>query len=243
MLQVSCFRQPLRRVENLSATDRCAPKPYIIRVFQFREVGAEPVLVQVVDLFLTAQCHVAGQGNDFYPRGKYQERHIETNLIVTGSRRAVCDSVRTDLVCITGDCQCLEDTFGTDGDRISAITENIAEYHIFQALFVILLRDVERYVFDGTQFISIFFVLFQLFRTETTGIGTSGIHFIPFFLSQIHHSKRGVETSTECYYYFLLLLHSVYLYLNIISFLFFFHILGVFRIVKHCGADAELAVL
>jgi len=41
------------------------------------------MFVQVIDFLLTAQRHIAGKGNNFYPRSQYQESHIKTDLVVT----------------------------------------------------------------------------------------------------------------------------------------------------------------
>ena len=60
VLQVSIFRQTLSRVKEFTAADAGTPDAYIVRIFQFGEVGKESVLVQVVYLFLTCQLFVAG---------------------------------------------------------------------------------------------------------------------------------------------------------------------------------------
>ena len=106
---------------------------------QERTIGGKTVLVQVVNLFLTAQCHVACQRNDFHARSHDEESHVEANLVVTRTRRTMSDGIGADFVGIACNGQCLEDTFGTYGYRISAVTQYIAEYHVFQTLFVILL--------------------------------------------------------------------------------------------------------
>lgn len=72
------------------------------------------MFVQVINFFLAAQCHVAGQCDDFYVGGQHEEGHIETYLVVACSGGAVCDGVRTDFVGIACDGQCLEDAFGAD---------------------------------------------------------------------------------------------------------------------------------
>ena len=128
------------------------------------------------------------------------------------------DSISTYFIGITGNSQSLEDTFRTYRNRISSVAKNITEYHVFQALFIILPSNVQSYIFHRSQLISIFFVLLQLFFTETTGVCTSCIHFIPFFLSQIHYSERSIKTATERnYYFFLFFFHN-----NMCFFYYFF---------------------
>src|SRR5699024_10564314 len=96
-------------------------------------------------------------------------------------------------------------TFRTYRNRISTITEHITEYHIFQALLIVFPGHIQCHILHSTQFVSVLFVLLQLLLTETTRVCTSCIHFIPFFLSQIHYSERGIKPPAECHYYFFLL--------------------------------------
>ena len=71
---------------------------------------------------------------------------LKTDLVVSGSRGTVGDRIGSDFICITGDCQCLENTFRTDGDRISAVAEHIPEDHVFQTLFIIFFGNVDCYI-------------------------------------------------------------------------------------------------
>ena len=209
VLEVSCFRESLRGVEDFATTDRSTPQTYIIRVFQFGEVRAETMFVQIINFFLTAQCHVTGQCDDFYIGSQYEESHVETDLVIACSGRTVCDGICTDFVGIACDSQCLENTFGTNRNRISTVTQHISENHVFQALFVVFLGYVQRHVFHCSQFISVFFVCFQLFFAETTRIGTSCIYFVTFFFGEVHDGERCVQPAAECHhYFFLLFFHS-----------------------------------
>ena len=74
------------------------PQTHVIGVFQFGEVGGKTVLVQVVNLFLTAQCHVACQRNDFHARSHDEESHVEATLVVTRTRRTMSDGIGADFV-------------------------------------------------------------------------------------------------------------------------------------------------
>ena len=147
------------------------------------------MLVQIVYLFLAAQCHVACQRDDFYAGSQYKERHVETNLVVACTGRTVGNGIRTDFIGVTGDGKCLENTFGTYGNGVDTITQYVAEYHVFQALLVIFLCYVDSNIFFCTQFVGVFFVRFQLFGTETAGIGTSCIYFVSFFFGKVHYRK------------------------------------------------------
>ena len=213
VLQIGAFGQPLRGIQNLATANGSAPQTYVIGIFQFGEVGGKAVFVQIINLFLTAQCHVACQRDDFHARSHDEESHVKTNLVVTRTRRTVGDGIRADFVGITCNGQCLEDTFGTYRNRIGTVTQNIAEYHVFQAFLIVFLRHVEGDVFFGAQLVGIFFVCLQLFSTETARIGTSCIYFVPFFFGKIHHRKRGIQTSAECDYYFLLLFHILSIFI------------------------------
>ena len=125
------------------------------------------------------------------------------------------DRIRTNLIRITCDRQRLENTLRAYGDGVGTVTQYVTEDHILQALLIILLGDVEGHIFRRTQLVSVLLVLLQLLVAETTGVRTSGIHLISLFLRQIHDGERGVQTSTECYYYFLL--HYTY-YIYVILF-------------------------
>ena len=111
MLQISTLRQALLRVENLTAADTGTPDTHVVRVLQLCEVGIEAVLVQVVHLFLTTQVLVACQSDDFHTGSHHEECHIETNLVVTGTRTSVCNSAGTNLIGIASNGDSLEDTF------------------------------------------------------------------------------------------------------------------------------------
>ena len=130
MFQVGAFGQSLCRIQNLTTTDGGAPQTHVIGVFQFGEVGGKTVLVQVVNLFLTAQCHVACQRNDFHARSHDEESHVEANLVVTRTRRTMSDGIGADFVGIACNGQCLEDTFGTYGDGVGTVTQYVSEYHV-----------------------------------------------------------------------------------------------------------------
>ena len=147
------------------------------------------MFVQIIDFFLAAQCHITSQCDDFHARSQYKECHVKTNLVVACTGRTVSNSICANFVGIACDGKCLEDTFGTYGNRIGTITQHVTKYHVFQALFVIFLRHVDSDIFFCAQFIGVFFVCFQLFGAETTGVCTSCIHFIPFFLGKVHYRK------------------------------------------------------
>ena len=74
LFQISALGQSLRGIKNLATADRGSPKTYVIGIFQLREIGLETVLLQVVDLKITAQGHIAGQRDNLHVRSQYQER-------------------------------------------------------------------------------------------------------------------------------------------------------------------------
>ena len=109
MLQVSALGQTLRRVEKLTAADARAPDADVVAVLQFGEVGEETMRVEVVDLLLTRQFLVAGEGDDVDARRQHLERHVETNLVVARTGRTVGNGVGTNLLGIAGNGDGLED--------------------------------------------------------------------------------------------------------------------------------------
>ena len=216
MFEVSLFGQSLCGVENLTAADTGSPNAYVVGILQFGEVGKESVLVQIVHFFLAAQRMVARQGDNLHAGSHHEESHIETDLVVAGTRRAVCDGIGTNLLGIAGNGDSLEDALRTDGDGVTVVAQHIAENHILQRLLVVFLRHVERHIFLCTQLVGVFFVLLQLFSAETASIGAGCIHFITVVL-QFHHGVTSVQSAGKGYHYFLLICHNIYCFL----FLFF----------------------
>ena len=86
MLEISFLGQPLGGVENLATADAGAPDAHVVRIFQFGKVGKETVFVQVVDLLFTRESLVACEGYDLYAGSHHQEGHVETYLVVAGTR-------------------------------------------------------------------------------------------------------------------------------------------------------------
>ena len=189
MFQIGAFGKSLCGVQNLTAANGSTPQTYVIGIFQFGEVGCKAVLVQIIYLFLAAQSHVACQRDNFHARSHDKESHVETNLVVTRTGRTMCNGVCADFVGVACNGQRLEYTFGAYGNRISTVTQYVAEYHVFQALFVIFLRYVQSNIFYSTQFVGVLFVCLQLFGAETAGIGTSRIYLVSFLFGQIHNCE------------------------------------------------------
>ena len=83
LFQISTFRQSLCRIQDFTSTDGSTPDTYVIRIFQFGEVGFESMFLQVIDFIVTAQCHVAGKCDDFHSGSHNQESHVETHLVIS----------------------------------------------------------------------------------------------------------------------------------------------------------------
>ena len=90
------------------------------------------MLVQIVNLFLSAQRMVTGQSDNLHTGSHHQEGHIETNLVVAGTRTSMCNGISTDLLGIAGDGDGLEDALRTDGNGITVVAQHITENHVFQ---------------------------------------------------------------------------------------------------------------
>ena len=130
-------------MESLLAANRGAPQTLVNRVLELGEVSFETVLLQVVDLILACECHIACRGDDADLGSQNLEGHIETYLVVTCACRAVCNVVGANLFGVLDDGDSLEDTLRRYRDGIGTVTQYVTEYHIFNALLVILLLDVE----------------------------------------------------------------------------------------------------
>ena len=86
VLQISLFGQSLGGVEYLAAADAGAPDTYVVRILQLGEVGKESVLVEVVNLLLARKGLVACECDNLHTRRHYEECHVETYLVVAGTR-------------------------------------------------------------------------------------------------------------------------------------------------------------
>ena len=155
------------------------------------------MFVQVVHLFLARQLLVACQRDDLHTRSHHKEGHVETDLIVASTCRAVCDGIGADLVGITGDGDGLEDALAAHRNGVAVVAEHISEDHVFQRLLVILLCDIECHIFHGAQLVGVLFVGFQLFGAESAGIGACRIDLITV-LCEFHYGVGSIETSREC---------------------------------------------
>ena len=204
LFEISVFGQALARVENLAATNRRTPNAHVVGVFHLRKVGNEAVTTQIFDFFFAAERLVAREGDDFHTRRHNQEGHVETHLVVARAGRTVSNGIGANLVGVARNGKRLEDALRTHRNRICALAQYVAVNHIFQALFVIFARYVERYILLGAQQVGVFFVFLELLGAETAGIGTCGIDLITEFSGEIHYVVGRVESAAICYYYFFL---------------------------------------
>ena len=195
MLEVSFLRQTLCRVEKLATTDGCSPKSYIIRILKFGEVGIESMLIEVINLLLTAQCLVTSHGYYLLTRRKDLECHIETNLVVTGSGTSVSNGIGSNLIGIAGNGDSLEDTLRRNGDWIAVITEDIAKDHELQRLLIVLLSNIKGDILLSAELICILLILLQLLWAEATGVCRCCINF-PAILAELHHCVTCIKTAT-----------------------------------------------
>ena len=76
--------------------------------------------------------------------GQDLERQVEAHLVVAGARRTVGHAVGADLLGVFDDGDGLEDTLRADRNGIGAVAQDVAEDHVFDALLVVFLLDVER---------------------------------------------------------------------------------------------------
>ncbi len=137
------------------------------------------MLLQIVNLILSGKGEVAGRGDYFNLRRKNLESKIETHLVVAGSCRTVGNGICTDFLGIFYCRDCLEDTLGTYGYRISAVAEHVARNHIFYTLVVVILSDVESGMRGGSETFRLFGYHLQLLFRETAGVGDCRVHLIP----------------------------------------------------------------
>ena len=134
--------------------------------------------------------------------GQDLERQVETHLIVAGARRTVGHIVGADLLGVLDDGDGLEDTLRADRNGIGAVAQDIAEDHVFDALLVILLLDVERDVARGAQRERLLLDDFQFGGREAARVGDGGMHLVALLLGEVFHTERGIETPAERQYDF-----------------------------------------
>ena len=150
--------------------------------------------VEVVHFFLPAEGPVAGEGDDLHFGAHHLEGHVEPDLVVAGAGGAVGDGVGPDLLRVAGDGDGLEDALRRDGDGVGAAPEDVAVHHIFQALLIIFILDVQGGVGLGAQLVGVLFVLLELGGGEPAGVRAGGIDFMAL-VGQVHHGIGGVQAS------------------------------------------------
>ena len=204
LARIGLFGQRLLGMERLLAADRRAPKPLVDRVLHLLEVGFEAVLLEVVDFVFARQGHVARRGDDLDFGGEHLKRQVEAHLIVAGSGRAVGHAVGADRLGVFDDGDGLEDALRADRNRVGAVAQDVAEDHVFDALFVVLLLDVERGVPHGAQLHGAFLDVRKLLLGEAARVGDGRVNVVAFLLRKVFYAKRGVQTAAERQNYFLL---------------------------------------
>ena len=204
LFEVCRLREALLAVQNLAAADGGAPDADVVGIFQFCKIGLKTVRVEVINLLFAAQVAVAGQGDDLHLRAHHQESHVKTDLVVAGAGGAVRNCVGANLLGIAGDGHSLEYALGRYADRVGAVAQHIAPYHIFKTLLVILFGHVQGNIFGCAQFIGVLLVGFELLRAETAGICARGVHLIALLFCKIHHRVRCIQSAAERDYNFFL---------------------------------------
>ena len=172
------------------------------------------MLLEVVDLILAREGHIACRGDDLDLGGEDLERQVETHLVVTGTRRAVSHGIGADLLGVLDDGDGLEDTLRAYRDGVGAVTQDVTIDHVTDRLLVILLLDVERGVLHGTQLDGALLDLRQLLRREAARVGNGRIDIVTLLLAQVLYAERGIQTAAKGENYFL--------FHRFISFLFYF---------------------
>ena len=212
VLQVGRFGQSLCRVQYLASADGSSPDAHVVRVLQFREVRIITVGIEVVHLLLTREVAVTGQGNDFHTGCHHQEGHVETYLVIAGTRRTMCYGIGSNLLGIACYGQRLEDALRAHRNGVTVVSQHIAKHHVFQGLLVVLLCHVQRHIFHCAQLVGILLILLQLFLAEATGICTGCINLVSHLFGEIHHVVTCIQATTEGHHYFLLCHYSMFLF-------------------------------
>ena len=197
VLQVGTLRQALLRIEYLAATNACPPEADIVAVFELCEVGKVAIPVEIVHLLLSGEVAIARQSDDFHARAHHEERHVEADLVVAGTRRAVGYGRSPYFASVPGDGECLENALARHRNRVAIVAQNVAEDHILQRLLVVFLRHVQGDILLCAQLVGVLFVGLELLRAESSRVGTGSIDFVTFLLRQIHHRVAGVKSATE----------------------------------------------
>ena len=98
-------------MESLFAAYAGAPEALVDGIFHLLEIGLDAVFLQIVDLILAGESHVAGRGDDLDFGGEDLECEVETHLVVSGACRAVGHGIGSDLLGVFDDGDSLEDAF------------------------------------------------------------------------------------------------------------------------------------
>ena len=159
---------------------------------------------QVVDFVFAREGQVTRRGDDFDVGGQHLERQVEAHLVVARAGRTVGHGVGADLLGILDDGDGLEDALRADRDGVGAVAQDVAVDHEADALFVVLLLDVERGVLHGAQRQGALFDARQFFGREAARVGDGRIYVVTLLFGEVFHTERGVQTAAERQYHFLL---------------------------------------
>ena len=66
------------------------------------------MLVKIVNLILSCECHIACECDNLHAGGTHKESHIETYLVVAGTGGAVGNGIGANLVGIACNGKCLK---------------------------------------------------------------------------------------------------------------------------------------
>ena len=152
---------------------------------------------QVVDLVFARQGHVARRGDDLDLRGEDLKRQVEAHLVVARTGRAVRHGVGPDPLGVFDDGNGLEDALGAHRDGVGAVAQHVAEDHVADALFVVLLLDVERGMLHGAELQGPLLDPLQLGFREAARVGNGRIDVIALLLGEVLHTERGVQPAAE----------------------------------------------
>lgn len=213
LARIGLLGERLLRAERLAAADGGAPESLVDGVLHLAEVGLEAVAAQVVDFIFAREGHVARRGDDFDFGSQHLERQVETHLVVACAGRAVGNGVGADLLGVSDDGDGLEDALRADRDGVGAVAQDVAVDHVADALFVVLLLDVERGVLHGAQRQGALFDACQFVGRETARVGDGRIDVVTLLFGEIFHTERGVQTAAERQYHFLLFHFRLILFL------------------------------